>query len=66
MDGHTTWSGPSGVIMTVVLLSLAVILVNLSPSYSQDVLGCGGFIKSDVDIDFSRIQVYHFCGFTCL
>ena len=29
----------------------------LSPAWSQEFYGCGGFIKSDAVIDFSRIEI---------
>ena len=28
---------------------------------AEDFLGCGGFVKSDVEINFSRVEVCLFC-----
>ncbi|XP_033218946.1 nodal modulator 2 isoform X2 [Belonocnema kinseyi] len=43
---------------------LAILLIgtfNLSPIYTtEDILGCGGFVKSHADIDFTKIRVILF------
>ena len=44
--------------MFAVLLFLFVYVVNSVSA--DDVVGCGGFVKSDVDINYSFIEVYVF------
>ncbi|XP_072948047.1 BOS complex subunit NOMO3 [Epargyreus clarus] len=36
---------------------LVVLLSILSQCYSTDILGCGGFVKSHVNLDFSKIEI---------
>ena len=33
------------------------ILLSLCCTESQDILGCGGFVKSEVEINFSMVEV---------
>ena len=40
----------------VALICLFATLLNCVKS-SEEILGCGGFVKSDVPIDFSNIEV---------
>ena len=34
-----------------------VLCVTMSTAYALDIVGCGGFIKSSVPLNFSKIQV---------
>lgn len=39
-------------------LRLAVLIfINVLIARADDILGCGGFIKSHADIDFSKVEV---------
>ena len=35
-----------------------ILLCNVKEAWSEDIIGCGGFIKSDVEINFSLIEVH--------
>lgn len=40
------------------LTAAVLILSNFSPTLANDsILGCGGFVKSHADIDFSKVEV---------
>ncbi|CAH1796880.1 unnamed protein product [Owenia fusiformis] len=41
----------------VIRLLSAYFLCFVSSVHSQDILGCGGFVKSDVDINYSQVEV---------
>lgn len=34
-----------------------ICLVTLGSAFAQDILGCGGFLKSHADIDFTKVHV---------
>lgn len=36
---------------------LACLTLLLTSSIAQDILGCGGFLKSHADIDFTKVHV---------
>lgn len=36
---------------------IVVITFNFLSTRADDILGCGGFIKSHADIDFSKVEV---------
>lgn len=40
--------------IAVIIVIFACIITN---TFGSDVLGCGGFIKSHVQIDFSKVEV---------
>lgn len=41
-----------------IFLPLLFVLVNLfSRAIANEILGCGGFIKSHADIDFSKVEI---------
>ena len=42
---------------TIFHILLINLLVNTNNIQPQEVLGCGGFIKSHADIDFSKVEV---------
>lgn len=39
--------------------SIAIVLIalNFLVARADDILGCGGFVKSHADIDFSKVEV---------
>lgn len=37
--------------------SLLFSLILFESSYADDILGCGGFVKSHVTLDFSKIEI---------
>ncbi len=39
---------------------LGIILCSVYGANSQDILGCGGFVKSEVEINFSMVEVSPF------
>lgn len=39
------------------LAAVALIAVHCVDIRADDILGCGGFIKSHADIDFSKVEV---------
>ncbi|XP_046603692.1 nodal modulator 2 [Neodiprion virginianus] len=47
--------------MTLCLRNLIILLFNLylsvSETFAEDILGCGGFIKSHVPIDFAKVHI---------
>ena len=45
--------------MMLIVLQVFCLLIcyNVAPTDSQDIVGCGGFIKSEVEINFSVIEV---------
>jgi hypothetical protein len=38
-------------------LLVLICLAFISVCDTEDILGCGGFVKSDIDINFSRVEV---------
>lgn len=39
-------------------MQLAVLIsINVLIARADDILGCGGFIKSHADIDFSKVEI---------
>lgn len=43
--------------MWEVYLLVSLVVFNCAGVYSQDILGCGGFVKSDIGINFSRVEI---------
>lgn len=41
------------------LLKKLLLIIQLTFTFcdTQDILGCGGFVKSDIDINFSQVEV---------
>ncbi|XP_052252971.1 nodal modulator 3-like [Dreissena polymorpha] len=44
-------------VMMRTLVYLLLILIHFSEHVAGDIVGCGGFVKSDVDINFSLVEV---------
>lgn len=44
-------------LIKVKLFTFLLILLSLAEKSSQDIVGCGGFLKSQVPIDFSKVDV---------
>jgi hypothetical protein len=36
---------------------LLIIPLTFKFCHAEDILGCGGFVKSDIDINFSQVEV---------
>ena len=54
-------------IMSIPALSLLVVnSLFIATLASDEILGCGGFVKSEVPIDFSQIEVRFFNALTSL
>lgn len=39
------------------ILLLNILIIILENAKANEVIGCGGFLKSDVDIDFSKVEI---------
>lgn len=53
----SVYSQKMGILIGLRIISVIYLVSLVATSYANDILGCGGFVKSHVSLDFSKIEI---------